>query len=72
MSQVVRVRLSQENASILQTMQEQEPAALEELVNRALSDYLFSLRFEQLRARMSQVKEGRPTYSEDEILELVS
>jgi len=67
MSRVIKIRLTPENASVVRALQEHEPVDLDDLVNRALSDYLFRLRFEQLRARLSQ-----PGCSEEEILELVS
>jgi len=72
MSEVLRIRLTPENASMLEVLQEREAIALDDLINRALSDYLFSMRFDQLRTRLSKPVAGRPRYTEDEILELVS
>jgi len=72
MSEVVRIRLTPKNASILEVLQERESIALDDLINRALSDYLFSMRFEQMRARLSKPVAGQPRYTETEILELVS
>ena len=72
MSEVLRIQLTPENASMLEVLQEREAIALDDLINRALSDYFFSMRFEQVRARLSKPAAGQPRYTEDEILELVS
>jgi hypothetical protein len=72
MLKAVRIRLTRQNACALRALREREPVGLEDLVNRALSDYLFSIRFEQTRERLSKPVAGRPSYAEDEILELAS
>lgn len=50
MSQLVGVRLTDENASLLDEMRERQPPALDEVINRALSNYFFTIRFDDLRA----------------------
>ena len=72
MSEVARICLTPENASILQVLQEREAIALDDPINPALSDCLFSTRFDQVRARLSKPAAGQPRHTEDEILELVS
>jgi hypothetical protein len=72
MSEVVRIRLTPENASILDVLQKRQPIALDDLINRALSDYFFAMRFDEVRARLSKPIAGQHSYTEDEILDLVS
>jgi hypothetical protein len=72
MSQRVSIRLTPENASNLEGLQKRQPIVLEDLINRALSNYFFAMRFDEVRARLSQPVEGQPQYTEDEIFDLVS
>ncbi len=72
MSEVVSVRLTPENASILDGLQKRQPIVLDDLINRALSNYFFAIRFDEVRARLSKPVAGQPKYTEDEILDLVS
>lgn len=72
MSQRVSIRLTPENASILDLLQKRQPIVLEDLINRALSNYFFAMRFDEVRARLSQPVAGQPQYTEDEIFDLVS
>ena len=72
MSEVVSIRLTPENASILDVLQKRQPVVLDELVNRALSNYFFAIRFDEVRARLSAPTKGQPKYTEDEIFNLVS
>ena len=72
MSEVVSIRLTPENASILDGLQKRQPIVLDDLINRALSNYFFAIRFDEVRARLSRPVAGQPKYTEDEILDLVS
>ena len=72
MSEVVSIRLTPENASILDGLQKRQPIVLDDLINRALSNYFFATRFDEVRARLSKPVAGQPNYTEDEILDLVS
>lgn len=72
MSEVVSIRLTPENASILDGLQRRQPIVLDDLINRALSNYFFAIRFDEVRARLSKPVAGQPNYTEDEILDLVS
>jgi hypothetical protein len=72
MSEVVSIRLTPENASILDVLQKRQPIVLDDLINRALSDYFFAIRFDEVRARLSTPVAGQPQYTEDEIFDLVS
>ena len=72
MSEVVSIRLTPENASILDGLQKRQPIVLDDLINRALSNYFFAIRFDEVRARLSKPVAGQPNYTEDEILDLVS
>lgn len=72
MSEVVSIRLTPENASILDGLQKRQPIVLDDLINRALSNYFFAIRFDEVRARLSKPVAGQPKYTEDEILDLVS
>lgn len=72
MSQRVSIRLTPENAAILDGLQKRQPIVLEDLINRALSNYFFAMRFDEVRARLSQPVAGQPQYTEDEIFDLVS
>ncbi len=72
MSEVVSVRLTPENASILDGLQKRQPIVLDDLINRALSNYFFALRFDEVRERLSKPIAGQPKYTEDEIFDLVS
>ena len=71
MSEVVSIRLTPENASILDVLQKRQPIVLDDLINRALSNYFFATRFDEVRARLSKPT-GQPQYTEDEIFDLVS
>ena len=72
MSQMVSIRLTPENALVLGAMQECQPLVLDDLVNRALSNYFFAIRFDKIRSRLSKPATGQPIYTEDEIFDLVS
>ena len=72
MSEVVSIRLTSENASILDVLQKRQPIVLDDLINRALSNYFFAMRFDEVRARLSKPVAGQPKYTEDEIFDLVS
>ena len=72
MSEVIRIRLTPENASMLDVLKQRQPVALDDLINRALSDYFFAIRFDEVRARLSKPVARQPRYTEDEILHLVS
>jgi len=72
MSQLVSIRLTPENVSILDEMQKHQPLTLDELINRALNNYFFAIRFDEIRARLSRPIVGQPVYTEDEIFDLVS
>jgi hypothetical protein len=72
MSEVVSIRLTPENASILDVLQKRQPIVLDDLINRALSNYFFAIRFDEVRARLSKPVAGQPKYTEDEIFDLVS
>jgi len=72
MSEVVSIRLTPENASILDVLQKRQPIVLDDLINRALSNYFFATRFDEVRARLNKPVTGQPQYTEDEILDLVS
>jgi len=56
----------------LDVLQKRQPIALDDLINRALSDYFFAMRFDEVRARLSKPIAGQHSYTEDEILDLVS
>ncbi len=72
MSEVVSIRLTPENVSILDVLQKRQPIVLDDLINRALSNYFFAIRFDEVRARLSKPVAGQPQYTEDEIFDLVS
>ena len=72
MSEVVSIRLTPENASILDVLQKRQPIILDDLINRALSNYFFAIRFDEVRARLSKPVAGQPKYTEDEIFDRVS
>ena len=72
MSEVVSIRLTPENASNLDVLQKRQPIVLDDLINRALSNYFFAIRFDEVRARLSKPVAGQPKYTEDEIFDLVS
>jgi len=72
MSQVICIRLTPENASILGAMQARQPRVIDDLINRALHNYFFAMRFDEVRARLSKPATGQPVYTEDEIFDLVS
>lgn len=72
MSQVISIRLTSENASLLGDMQARQPVALDDLVNRALNNYFFAVRFDELRARLNKPVPGQPVYTENDIFDLVS
>ncbi len=72
MLEVVSIRLTPENASNLDVLQKRQPIVLDDLINRALSNYFFAIRFDEVRARLSKPVAGRPKYTEDEIFDLVS
>ena len=72
MSEVVSIRLTPENASILDVLQKRQPIVLDDLINRALSNYFFATRFDEVRARLSKLVTGQPQYTEDKIFDLVS
>ena len=72
MSEVVSIRLTPENASILDMLQKRQPIVLDDLINRALSNYFFAIRFDEVRTRLSQPVAGQQKYTEDEIFDLVS
>lgn len=72
MSEVVSIRLTPENASNLDVLQKRQPIVLDDLINRALSNYFFAIRFDEVRTRLSQPVAGQPKYTEDEIFDLVS
>jgi len=72
MSDVVSIRLTPENASILDVLQKRQPIVLDDIINRALSNYFFATRFDEVRTRLSKPITGQPQYTEDEILDLVS
>lgn len=70
--QVISICLTSDNASILDVLQKRQPVVLDDIVNRALSHYFFSLRFDEVRARLSAPIPGHPQYTEDEVFDLVS
>ena len=72
MSEVVSIRLTPENASILDVLQKRQPIVLDDLINRALSNYFFATRFDEVRTRLSKPVTGQSQYTEDEIFDLVS
>jgi hypothetical protein len=72
MSEVISIHLTPQNASTLDELQKHEPIALDDLINRALSNYFFATRFDEVRARLSQSANDQPNYTEDEIFDRVS
>jgi hypothetical protein len=72
MLEVVSIRLTPENVSNLDVLQKRQSIVLDDLINRALSNYFFAIRFDEVRARLSQPVAGQPKYTEDEIFDLVS
>ncbi len=72
MLEVVSIRLTPENASMLDVMQKRQALKLDDLINRALDNYFFASRFENVRARLSVPAAGEPEYTEEEIFRMVS
>lgn len=72
MMDIVSIRLTPENALLLEDLQDSQPVELNELVNRALRSYFFAERFDRIRAKLSAPTAGQPDFTEDEILNLVS
>lgn len=70
MPKTITITLSEENRNALQELGEQ--SRLDEIVNRALSDYLFIRRFRELRARMVSGIEKIGVQSDEDVFRLAS
>lgn len=70
MSQTIVIDLSEETRAALETAIREEGLSQNELIEKALSDYLFIRRFRSLRERM--MSRSPETYSDQDIFDRVS
>jgi meiotically up-regulated gene 157 (Mug157) protein len=70
MPNVITVTLSPENRSALENLSRREQ--IDDIINRAISDYLFIHQFRELRARMIKGIENFGIRSDDDVFNLAS
>ena len=70
MSDVITITLSPENRSALENLSRREQ--VDDIVNQAISDYLFIRQFREIRTRMVKGIEKFGIRSDDDVFALVS
>jgi len=70
MTDTITISLSPENRAALEDLGTQE--SMDEIINQALSDYLFLRRFREIRARMIKGIEKFGIRSDDDVFALAS
>ena len=70
MSNVITITLSSENRAALEDLGKQE--RIDDIINQAISDYLFIRRFREIRARMVKGIEKIGIRSDEDVFTLVS
>ena len=70
MSNVITITLSPENLNALESLSRE--GQIDDIVNQAISDYLFIHGFRELRARMVKGIEDFGIRSDDDVFALVS
>lgn len=72
MTDTITISLTPENQLALEELGRQEQEGIDDIINQALSDFLFIRRFREIRARMTKGIEKLGIDSDDDVFKLVS